>query len=122
MMHGRGVFIVFGTDLGNAFAFHRELEIYQQAGIMTAPEILTRATLETAKYTGQDQRLGSIEKGKLADFFLIPGDPTKGIKAIKTIRMVVKDGAFYFPSEVYPKFGIQPFTTAPKVSLPPPAK
>jgi hypothetical protein len=59
--------------------------------------------------------MGSIEKGKLADFFLIPGDPTKSIKAIKTISMVVKDGAFYFPSEVYPKFGIQPFVAAPKV-------
>jgi hypothetical protein len=35
--------------------------------------------------------------------------------------MVVKDGAFYFPSEVYPKFGIQPFTAAPKVEMPTPA-
>jgi imidazolonepropionase-like amidohydrolase len=118
MLHGRGVFIVFGTDMGGPFDYHRELEIYQQAGIMTAPEILARATYETAKYTGQDQRLGSIEKGKLADFFLIPGDPTKSVKAIKTIRLVVKDGTFYFPSEVYPKFGIEPFTTAPKVTLP----
>lgn len=59
--------------------------------------------------------MGSIEKGKLADFFLIPGDPTKDLKAIKSIRMVVKDGAFYFPSEVYPKFGIRPFATAPNI-------
>jgi hypothetical protein len=29
--------------------------------------------------------------------------------------MVVKDGTFYFPSEIYPKFGIQPFTAAPKI-------
>jgi hypothetical protein len=64
--------------------------------------------------------MGSIEKGKLADFFLIPGDPTKTLKAIKTIRMVVKDGAFYYPSEVYPKFGISPFMTAPNVSEPAP--
>ena len=59
--------------------------------------------------------MGSIEKGKLADFFLIPNDPTTDLKAIKTIRMVVKDGAFYFPTEVYPRFGIKPFTTAPIV-------
>ena len=55
-------------------------------------------------------------KGKLADFFLIPGDPTKNLKAIKSISMVVKDGAFYFPSDVYPKFGIQPFAAAPQVT------
>ena len=58
--------------------------------------------------------MGSIEKGKLADFFLIPGDPVKSLKAIKTIQMVVKDGTFYSPSEVYPKFGIQPFVAAPE--------
>ena len=115
MLHDRGVFIVFGTDTGGAFTYHRELELYQKAGF-TAPEILKRATFDSAKYTGQDQRMGSIEKGKLADFFLIPGDPTQDLKAIKTIRMVVKDGTVYYPTEVYPKFGIQPFTTAPPVT------
>jgi imidazolonepropionase-like amidohydrolase len=69
-----------------------------------------------ARYLGQDQRLGSIEKGKLADFFLIPGDPTRDLKAIKTIRMVVKDGVVYFPSEIYPEFGIRPFAEPPAVA------
>ena len=117
LLHDRGVFIVFGTDTGGSFTYHRELELYQRAG-MTAPEILARATLETAKYVGQDQTMGSIEKGKLADVFLVPGDPTKDLKAIKTIRMVVKDGVVYYPTEVYPHFGITPFTTAPTVTLP----
>lgn len=116
MLHDRGVFIVFGTDTGGSFTYHRELELYQRAG-MTPAEILKRATYDSARYTGQDQLMGSITKGKLADFFLIPGDPTKDLKAIKTIRMVVKDGTFYYPSEVYPKFGIQPFASAPKVRL-----
>ena len=117
LLHDRGVFIVFGTDTGGSFTYHRELELYQRAG-MTAPEILKRATYDSARYVGQDQSMGSIEKGKLADFFLVPGDPTKDLKAIKTISMVVKDGAIYYPSEVYPKFGIKPFTTAPKVTAP----
>ena len=69
-----------------------------------------------ARYLGQDQRLGSIEKGKLADFFLVPGDPTRDLKAIKTISMVVKDGVVYFPSEIYPEFGIAPFADAPAVT------
>ncbi|MDZ7895156.1 MAG: hypothetical protein U5M50_09525 [Sphingobium sp.] len=64
----------------------------------------------------EDQSSGSIERGKRADFFLIPGDPTKDIRAIKTIAMVVKDGAVYFPSEVYPAFGIKPFTAVPRVT------
>jgi hypothetical protein len=117
LLHERGVFIVFGTDTGGSFTYHRELELYQRAG-MTPAEILKRATLDSARYVSQDQRLGSIEKGKLADFFLMPGDPMQNLKAIKTISMVVKDGTVYYPSEVYPKFGIQPFTTAPKVTEP----
>jgi len=115
MLHDRGVFIVFGTDTGGSFTYHRELELYQLAG-MTPAEILKRATFDSAHYVSQDQRMGSIEKGKLADFFLIPGDPIKNLKAIKTISMVVKDGTFYYPSEVYPKFGIQPFAQPPKVT------
>lgn len=97
--------------------YHRELELYQRAGMVPA-EILKRATFDSAKYVGQDQRLGSIENGKLADFFLVRGDPTKELKAIKTVSMVVKDGTFYYPSEAYPKFGIEPFTGAPTVKEP----
>ncbi len=115
ILNDRGVMLIPGTDTGGAFTYHRELELFQRAG-MTPAQIVRRATWDMAHYLGQDQRLGSIEKGKLADFFLIPGDPTKDLKAIKTIGMVVKDGVFYYPSEVYPKFGIKPFAPAPKVT------
>ena len=114
-LRDRGVMLIPGTDLGGSFTYHRELELYQRVGL-TPAEILAWATLDMARYLGQDQRLGSIEKGKLADFFLIPGDPTRDLKAIKTIRMVVKDGVVYFPSEVYPELGITPFTDAPAVT------
>ena len=117
MLHERGVFIVPGTDTGGALTYHRELELYTKAGFTNA-EVLTRATLDMARYLGQDQQYGSIEKGKRADFFLIAGDPVADIKAIKTISMVVKDGVVYFPSEVYPYFGIKPFAAAPSVTLP----
>ncbi|PXW73360.1 imidazolonepropionase-like amidohydrolase [Blastomonas natatoria] len=116
-MHEAGIFLIPGTDMGGSFTYHRELELYQKAG-MTPAQILRRATYDMAQYLKQDQSLGSIEKGKLADFFLIQGDPTKDLKAIKAIRMVAKDGVFYYPSEVYPEFGIKPFATRPKVKLP----
>lgn len=117
LLHDRGVFMVFGTDTGGSFTLHRELELYQRAG-MTPAEILKRATFDTARYVGEDQRLGSIEKGKLANFLLVAGDPTADLKAIKAIRMVVNRGVFYYPSEVYPKFGIRPFADAPAVTPP----
>lgn len=117
MLNEKGVFIVPGTDTGGAFTYHRELELMQRIG-MTPGQVLKRATLDMARYLGRSDRLGSIEKGKLADFFLVPGDPTKDLKAIKTISMVAKDGTFYYPSEVYPSFGIKPFVPAPKVTMP----
>ena len=116
-MRKRGVLLIPGTDLGGSFAFHRELELFAQLGY-TPAEVLRLATWDMATYLGQDQSTGSIEKGKLADFFLVPGNPVADLKAIKTIRAVVKDGAVYYPSEVYPHFGIKPFGTAPKVTLP----
>lgn len=116
-MHEAGIFLIPGTDMGGSFTYHRELELYQKAG-MTPAQILRRATYDMAQYLKQDQSLGSIEKGKFADFFLIQGDPTRDLKAIKAIRMVAKDGVFYYPSEVYPEFGIRPFATKPRVKLP----
>jgi hypothetical protein len=115
MLNDRGVMIIPGTDTGGSFTFHRELELYQDVG-MTPSQILKRATWDMARYLKQDDRLGSVERGKLADFFLVAGDPTRDLKAIKRIAMVVKDGAVYFPAEVYPEFGIKPFAPAPTVT------
>lgn len=114
MMHDRGIFIVPGTDLGGSFAYHRELELYQRTG-MTAPEILGWASHGMAEYLGVDDELGTIAPGMLADFFLVPGDPTEDLREIKTISMVAANGVFYYPTEIYPEFGIRPFTEVPNV-------
>lgn len=113
MMKERGILIVPGTDLGGAFNLHRELELYQQLGF-SAAEVLKLGSYDMAQYLGHDDR-GSIEPGKLADFFLVPGNPVEDVKAIKTIRLVSRGGVFYYPSEVYPKLGIKPFTEKPEV-------
>lgn len=113
--HAKGIFIVPGTDTGGSFTYHRELELLTQAGF-TPAEALARATLDMARYLGVAETTGSITRGKLADFFLVPGDPTRDIKAIKTISLVAKDGVFYLPSEIYPRLGIKPFAPAPRIS------
>lgn len=114
-MNRRGILLIPGTDTGGAFTLHRELELFTTLG-MSNGEVLARATLDMAKYLGQDQMLGSIERGKLADFFLVPADPVQDIKAIKSVAMVVNDGVVYFPDEVYEKIGIKPFTKPLKVT------
>jgi imidazolonepropionase-like amidohydrolase len=73
------------------------------------------ATLDCARYLGEDQQRGSIEAGKLADFVLLEHDPARDISAVRRARMVVKDGAIYFPSELYEAVGVRPFTTPPLI-------
>lgn len=117
MMRERGIFMVPGTDLGGSFAYHRELELYQTIG-MRPSEILAWASQGMADYLGAGDRLGSITPGKEADFFLVANDPTEDLKAIKAISMVMADGNIYFPSEIYPEFGIKPFADAPTLIEP----
>ncbi|MDT0575896.1 amidohydrolase family protein [Croceicoccus sp. F390] len=114
-MHRRGILLIPGTDTGGAFTLHRELELFTTLG-MSNGEVLARGTLDMARYLGQDQLLGSIERGKLADFLLVPADPVKDIKAIKSVAMVVKGGVVYYPDEVYTAIGIRPFTTPPRIT------
>ena len=111
-MRERGIVMVPGTDLGGSFAYHRELELYQQIG-MSPAEILSWASLGMADYLGAGDTLGVIEPGMMADFFLVPGDPTADLRAIKAISMVVADGVIYFPADIHPEFGIEPFAESP---------
>ncbi|MFQ3215185.1 MAG: imidazolonepropionase-like amidohydrolase [Marivirga sp.] len=112
-MKEKGIQIIPGTDMGGAFTLHRELELYQQLGYSPA-ELLKLGSYDMAKYLGQEDR-GIIEVGKLADFFLVPGNPVEDIKAIKTVAMVSQAGVIYYPTEVYPSFGIKPFVDMPAV-------
>ncbi len=116
-MHEMGIALVPGTDLGGGLTFHRELELYQQIG-MTSGEILAWASQGMADYLGLGDTLGSITPGKHADMFLVPGDPVDDFKAIKSVSMVVQGGTIYFPSEIYPEFGIVPFADAPAMRRP----
>ncbi|GAB3035119.1 amidohydrolase family protein [Bowmanella dokdonensis] len=113
MMKERGILLLPGTDLGGAFNLHRELELYQQLGYSPA-ELLKLGSYDMARYLGHEDR-GSIEPGKLADFFVVPGNPIENFKDIKTISLVSRGGVFYFPTEVYPTLGIKPFTEKPEV-------
>jgi imidazolonepropionase-like amidohydrolase len=105
-LYDSGVQIVAGTDLTNGYGLHRELEIYNQAGI-PAPEVLRIATLGAAQVMRMDRDFGSVTPGKFADMILVNGNPVANISDIRHIEMVIKSGAIYRPAELYPEFGIR---------------
>lgn len=110
LLHDAGIRIVPGTDHrpGSGFMLHTELQIYEQAGI-SRERVLQIATLECARYFGREQDLGTVERGKLADFILVGGDPTRDLGALRNVRMVVKNGNVFFPEEIYALMNIEPF-------------
>jgi len=115
LLHAEGIKLWPGTDDTTGFTVHRELELYSRLG-MSPAQVLRVATFDCDRYLGRDQQYGSIARGKRADVFLIPGDPTKDINAIRQIRMVVKDGVIYYPSEIYQALGIKPFAAPPPLT------
>src|SRR5271169_5740275 len=105
-LYDNGITIVAGTDQGSGYSLHRELEIYNEAGI-PAPEVLRMATQTAAQIMKRDGELGSIAPGKLADMILVNGDPTANISDIRKIDAVIKGGAVMYPAELYPAMGIR---------------
>jgi len=105
-LYDNGITIVAGTDQGSGYALHRELEIYNQAGI-AAPVVLRMATLTAAQVMKRDNELGSIAPNKLADMILVNGNPTTNISDIRKIDMVIKGGAVMYPKELYSALGVR---------------
>ncbi|MGE0130274.1 MAG: amidohydrolase family protein [Blastocatellales bacterium] len=73
------------------WAYHREMELFVESG-MTPMEAIVAATTENARFFRIDDRLGSVEAGKLADLVLVEGDPLKEFGALRRIKRVMLNG------------------------------
>lgn len=88
-----------GGEFLPGFSAHRELDALVRAGIPPADAIRI-ATLNGARAIGMGDRLGSIEAGKLADLFVVRGDPLSDIRATRTVHTVMKGGVLYDTREL----------------------
>ena len=88
-----GIKISFGTDAAvfphgqNA----KEFKLMVDLG-MSAIDALKSATGNDAELLGIGQKVGTLEKGKLADIIAMPGDPTSEITATERVSFVMKEG------------------------------
>jgi imidazolonepropionase-like amidohydrolase len=88
--------IALGTDFaGYPGIFDKgfpvtEVNLMKQAG-MTPMDIIIAGTKNAAHVCGLDDTLGTIETGKLADLFVVNGDPLAE-NPLLTVRMVIHGG------------------------------
>ena len=93
--HENGVGILVGTDtVIGGFRFHDEMAHLVRAGL-TPEEALRAATLDAARYAGEEQTSGSVEVGKRADLVLLDANPLDNIANTRRIRAVVQGGRLY---------------------------
>src|ERR1043166_1931875 len=88
-----GIRISFGTDAAvfphgqNA----KEFKLMVDLG-MTPIDALKSAMGNDAELLGLAQKVGTLEKGKVADIIAMPGDPTSDITATERVSFVMKEG------------------------------
>lgn len=98
-----GLKIAVGTDIVipevEFSPLHTEMETMVKYGYGTMNTICA-ATRVAAEALGKSEDLGTLEKGKFADFVAVSGDPIKDISDLRKIHMVVKNGRVEVPVPV----------------------
>jgi len=88
-----GINIAMGTDSGGGpgrfqgYFEHLELEYETKAGL-TPMQALVSATSGAAKAINISREVGTLEKGKLADFLVLTANPLDDIKNTRAIESV----------------------------------
>lgn len=96
--YAAGVRIAYGTDAGvfdhgeNA----REFGYMVEAG-MPEIEAIRAATNDASQLLGQQDNIGTIEEGKLADIIAVAGNPLRDISVLENVSFIMKDGEVYKP-------------------------
>jgi imidazolonepropionase-like amidohydrolase len=86
-----GVKIACGSDLDLPYGALFETEMLVKCG-MTEHQALTAATLTSAKVCLAEEKNGTLEPGKKADFVILNSNPLENISNLQDVYMVVKDG------------------------------
>ncbi len=89
-----GVRVVVGTDYVGFPVSQgvREFQLLVEAG-MTPMQAIQAGTRVNAELLQWDDRVGSIEVGKLADIIAVPGDPLRDLSVLENVSFVMLDGS-----------------------------
>ena len=92
-----GLKIAFGTDAGGfPWTINPAKEFpYMVKWGMTPAQAIQSATVTASQLMGMQDKIGTIEVGKLADIVAVPGDPLADITALQNVNFVMKGGVVY---------------------------
>ena len=76
------------------FGDQREIELLVEAGFKPV-EAIHIATQNGAHFLGEDDRIGTLAPGKIADLVVVRGDPSSSIYDIENVEVIFKDGIGY---------------------------
>ena len=88
--------IGFATDSGVTPHGRNARELTVRVGLGEPPlAAITSATGLNAEILGWADRVGTVERGKLADLVAVAGDPIQDITEMERVRFVMKGGVVY---------------------------
>ncbi len=88
--------IAFGTDSGVSVHGENAQEFeWMVEGGMSPMKAIQSATLEASRLLKVDDRLGTLEVGKIADIVAVKGNPVDDIRATRDVVFVMKEGVAY---------------------------
>jgi hypothetical protein len=102
---GGGDLITLGTDhpswgeYFSPFSVHRELHAMVLAGLPPMAALRT-ATINAARALRVEDRLGTVEPGKLADLIIVTGNPIDDIRNTRNVHTVIKAGEVHDSREL----------------------
>jgi imidazolonepropionase-like amidohydrolase len=99
-----GVTVATATDAGNPMTLHgpsiyEEMEAMQEAGIPAA-EVVVLSTRNGARAMRRLADFGTLAPGKIADILVLTEDPTRDVRAFRSLSHVMRGGVLRTQEEL----------------------
>ncbi len=88
---GIGTDLVFDSFRHLPSSYITEMEWFVKGGY-TKTQALVAATRTGAEILDMDDKLGTLEPGKLADVLVVDGDPEENLRDLENVQIVIRDG------------------------------
>ncbi len=110
-LHGAGVALSVGTDVGNPWvipgvSLHQEMALLVNAGVPIW-DVLAMATEGGAQITGQAHSAGRLQVGRRADFAVLARNPLEGIENSRSVVAVVQGGVHHSSESLLKRAGLR---------------